>query len=960
MEAGERWILSDVSSKPIRAWDSRGHTFRTEHDRLRRPVRAFAKGTDAADPNGEILHEKTEYGEDQPNDLALNLRTRVFRQGDSAGVVTHSAFNPSTGRDEAYDFKGNLLRARRQLAANYKGTLDWSAAVALEPQTYESSTRYDALNRPVELTAPDKSRIRPNFNEANLLESIDVHLGGSAVTTAFVKNVAYNARGQRELIEYGNGAATTSSYDPLTFRLTRRRTGRGALADSLQDLQYTYDAAGNITHLRDDAQQTHYFNNQVVEPTADYTYDALYRLIEATGREHLGQTGGVAGAPVAASWTDAPRVGLTHPNDGQAMGRYLQRYLYDEVGNLLEMAHRGTDPLHPGWTRSYQYNETSQLEPGRKSNRLSSTQIGDDPTETFAHDVHGNMVQMPHLPLMRWDYRDRLRASSKQAVNNGGTPELTYYVYDASGQRVRKVTERQAAPGAMPIRKAERIYLAGVEIYREYDGDGSTVTLERETLHVMDDKRPVAFVETRTLGNDGSPAQLVRYQLDNHLGSACLELDGSPQAAIISYEEYYPYGSTSYQAARNATDAPKRYRYTGKERDDESGLYYHEARYYAPWLGRWTAADPAGLVDGPAVYVYAADNPSRFTDPNGREIPKPQSAQDRTIMMMADPKLHAHMNAMPDAERTAFLEGATGLFQVRARAMQTKYGMNLAYTFPEEKIEGKPPASKPKTLNMTKERGADVVTMTLPEPFVVLRPSGKTFTDAAVSHDTPKTTEFVINGALFDKPFASGVSGPADASSVVSQGQTVERGTVVEGRSSSGTFHFAWSGKGSLDPSDDWSFGKGDPPSAAAVAFGGGKPVVLGGLPYGPVNQYTSGAPGGLPERGDPGESNRKYLTQRSNDGFKELEAKSRSTGLVVMGIDPGKDLLFIVVQAHGAIPGMKLSEIRDYLVKAGVKDALAWDGSDSATLVQDSTVLIQPGSVKNNNIRSGIGVRLR
>src|SRR6266702_967554 len=62
----------------------------------------------------------------------------------------------------------------------------------------------------------------------------------------------------------------------------------------VQNLHYTYDPVGNITHIRDDAQQTIYFRNKRVEPSADYTYDAVYRLIEATGREHLGQNGGGA------------------------------------------------------------------------------------------------------------------------------------------------------------------------------------------------------------------------------------------------------------------------------------------------------------------------------------------------------------------------------------------------------------------------------------------------------------------------------------------------------------------------------------------------------------------------------------------------------------------------------------------------------------------------------------------
>jgi RHS repeat-associated protein len=89
------------------------------------------------------------------------------------------------------------------------------------------------------------------------------------------------------------------------------------------------------------------------------------------------------------------------------------------------------------------------------------------------------------------------------------------------------------------------------------------------------------------------------------------------QAQIISYEEYTPYGSTSYQAVRSQTETPKRYRYTGKERDEESGLAYHGARYLAPWLGRWTSCDPSGLVDGFNLFVFVANNSLKLTDESG-------------------------------------------------------------------------------------------------------------------------------------------------------------------------------------------------------------------------------------------------------------------------------------------------------------------------------------------------------
>jgi RHS repeat-associated protein len=223
---------------------------------------------------------------------------------------------------------------------------------------------------------------------------------------------------------------------------------------------------------------------------------------------------------------------------------------------------------------------------------------------------------MPHLPAMNWDSQDRLLSTTRQAVN-AGTPELTYYSYDAGGQRIRKVTERQAAAGEVPRRKAERIYLGGIEIYREYAADGVTITLERESLDVLIDQRRLAMVETRTVGNDPAPAQLVRHQFGNHLGSASLELDS--QAAVISYEEYFPYGATSYQAVGLQNATPKRYRFTGKERDEESDLEIHGARYYAPWLGRWTSCDPTGHADGPNVYAFSHDSPIVFSDPSGTQ-----------------------------------------------------------------------------------------------------------------------------------------------------------------------------------------------------------------------------------------------------------------------------------------------------------------------------------------------------
>src|SRR5690606_30943066 len=108
----------------------------------------------------------------------------------------------------------------------------------------------------------------------------------------------------------------------------------------------------------------------------------------------------------------------------------------------------------------------------------------------------------------------------------------------------------------------------GWETYSKFTS--GSLTIERESLHVSDDTGRIVLIETQT--NVGTPVPVLRYQYSNHLGSATLELDHV--GAVISYEEYYPYGSTSFQVGKSDTEVSlKRYRYTGKERDEETGLY---------------------------------------------------------------------------------------------------------------------------------------------------------------------------------------------------------------------------------------------------------------------------------------------------------------------------------------------------------------------------------------------------
>lgn len=615
VDAGDRFVVPDVAGKPLYQWN--GNRFRIErvYDELERPTHVWV------DPRagGRILAERTIYG-DRLTGPARSLVGKPYRVFDGSGLVESLEF----------DFKGNLTHATRRLTTEFRATADWSAAAGLgasdalpqgvedrlENEAFETRWQYDALNRAEHVITHDGSDTHTIYNEAGLLERVVVTRGAQQVP--HVQSVDYNEKGQRKTLLFANGVTTTYDYEETTFRLRSIVTTRAGGA-ILQSLAYTYDPVGNVVLMRDLTPAGVAYENPL-DGTARYRYDALYRLIEATGREHLGQT--------VPDQRLSPNPGtVRHPNDASQMREYTELYQYDAVGNIEKLIHQIEGRTR--WTRDYTYDFGND-----RTNRLTSTSLDGGASATYGHDDDGNMTWMPGLEAMDWDFADRLQRAAVNAEQN------TYFTYDTGGQRVRKRVETRQ-------RTYERIYLGGLEIFRELGPDGVT----RETLHVMAGDERIALVETRTAGDDGTPARVTRYQHGNHLGSSLLELGEA--AEVISYEEYHPYGTTAYHATGEGIEvSAKRYRYTGKERDEETGLAYHGARYYAPWLGRWTSADPAGMVDGPNVYAYVAQNPAGFLDPTGlkgkaatpkkeREIRPPRTVEltpvQPTMLVGGDP-----------------------------------------------------------------------------------------------------------------------------------------------------------------------------------------------------------------------------------------------------------------------------------------------------------------------------------
>ena len=589
MDGGRRWMLPEVTGRPLLKWDERGHEVEFAYDAAGRPISERVRGGDGPRPLDNVVM-RAEYGEGEPNDRQRGLRGQIVRRWDLGGLQEWRRF----------DAGGNLLETARRFARDYRATADWQGDLLapLEAETHVTRTSYDAIGRPVTITAPDGSLTTRRYSPANLLTAVDAAPGGGAARP-IVAAITHDAKGQRTSILLGNGTRTDYRHDPLTFRLLGI-VSTSSTGQVLQDLAYTHDCAGNLTHREDRAVPTVYFGNTAVTSLARFGYDALYRLTSAEGREHAGQNPGGFGA--SDNWDDGWATLVQAPGDVMAWRNFTESYEHDPVGNMLRLSH-AAGPA--SFTRSYAC-ETA-------TNRLVSSAIGADIYPLGHHPAHGFVRSMPHLSLMAHNHRDELCATARQAVT-AGVPETTWYVYDHDGNRIRKVTDRALAGPGQPARKDERLFLGALEIFRSHAG--ATAGLERRTLSVLDDRARIAMIDSRNDVNDGTPGEVTRFQLANHLGSVAVETDG--QERLLSYEEYHPYGSTAYRATGTTLPvAERRYRYTGMERDEESGLSYHSARYYAPWIGRWIKPDPAALRDGINDYQYASGNPVRLTDPTG-------------------------------------------------------------------------------------------------------------------------------------------------------------------------------------------------------------------------------------------------------------------------------------------------------------------------------------------------------
>ncbi|MCI0626259.1 MAG: hypothetical protein L0387_32215, partial [Acidobacteria bacterium] len=205
----------------------------------------------------------------------------------------------------------------------------------------------------------------------------------------------------------------------------------------------------------------------------------------------------------------------------------------------------------------------------------------------YAYDAAGNMTQVPGISgTLTYDAENRLVTAA------GAT-----YTYDGDGRRVKK-----QAGGTTTT------YYFGV--------DGQVMW---EAVNNAGSREYIYLNGERLAGIRASDAHTL-YHFKDHLGS--LRVHSERDGSVTWPHDYYPYG----EEYTNPTD-PETRKFTGQERDGESGLDYFGARHYSSGLGRFVQVDPitplGNRMSDPQrwnMYVYTRNNPLIFVDPDGREL----------------------------------------------------------------------------------------------------------------------------------------------------------------------------------------------------------------------------------------------------------------------------------------------------------------------------------------------------
>jgi RHS repeat-associated protein len=436
-------------------------------------------------------------------------------------------------------------------------------------QTFTTQYRYDTWGRLLGITYPAGEVLSYEYDAGGRVSRVTGRDRGQ--TFEYLRRLEYDKFQQQAYVELGNGVSTTASYRPEDQRLDRLQSA--SAAGEFQDLRFAYDPVGNVRSIINDVAVPP--RTVIGGPTEQhFEYDELYRLTGATG----------------------VRV-LAHDKRDE----YALSLRYDAIHNLLEKRQRH-DIVEPSGQRVRQGATSDDFNYRYSSNQPhAAIEVGG---RGFTFDANGNQTSATQAqPGSRrsvvWDDEDRVRS----VFMNG---RETRFAYDASGTRLLKSGH-------------------GDEV--AYFNQFFTVRNgEQVTQHVyVGDKRLASRLIGPRPGNSkkGPDPDDLYFLHTDPLGSTQFVTNAAGD--VTEHLEYFPFGEIwTDDSKRGAVSDLK---FSGRELDENTGLYYFGVRYQDPELGQFLSVNPASASEGRqlvtsgsaplSVYAFANDNPIRLQNASG-------------------------------------------------------------------------------------------------------------------------------------------------------------------------------------------------------------------------------------------------------------------------------------------------------------------------------------------------------
>jgi RHS repeat-associated protein len=444
---------------------------------------------------------------------------------------------------------------------------------------------YDAAGQVLSITGKD-SQYSYGYDAAGRL--IQVDNAGTVNTPNVVLNYSYdavnNVTAVTDTIAGQLKGTKTLTYDVLNRTTQITQSGNGV---SEKRINMAYDAIGQITQLNRYAA----LDGNAIVAQSDYIYDSTGRLIR-----------------------------LTHQNGNTTYADY--QWTYDQANRITQF-------ISPDGTNIYSYNNRSELTgaestyqsdeaysydaSGNRTNTGYQTgannRLLSDGTYRYEYDAEGNRTKRVDLRSGEvtdyfWNYYNQL-TDVVTKNSNGEVTRAIEYSYDAWGRRIGKVIDIDGAGSGVAQR--ESYVYEGDDVAIVFDGNG--VQLHRYLYGPAVDQ---------ILADENSTS--VNWALVDNLGSLrdIVDRDG----VLLNHVTYDSFGQVTSELN---LDVDFRFGYTGRKRDEETGLYYYRARYYDAAVGEFVSEDPIGFNAGDYNLTrYVAGNPVNGIDPYGLFVENPE------------------------------------------------------------------------------------------------------------------------------------------------------------------------------------------------------------------------------------------------------------------------------------------------------------------------------------------------